>query len=225
MTRDTGQIGGRSLTLGLLAAVAVMAGMVGLVGALRPSARPVAEPVGAEAPDVVDAVDECEDLPDRLDGQLVTSTSLVTCPDDYDGVDVRITGEVVGAVLQRGAESWVQLNDDVYGLSIGPLPEHGQTQGANTGVQVVVPTAVAREIVFVGSRRASGDVLSIEGTFLATDPGDGGSPTIRAQTVQTVQEGRLVERPVQLLRYPAAALALLLAVAVTVRARRERRDP
>jgi len=220
VTRNTGQIGTRAVTLGLLVAVAVMVAMVGLVGVLRPSAQPIARPIGAEAPDVVAAVEDCEELPELLDGRLVTSTGLVTCPDEFDGARVRITGEVVGAVLQRGAESWVQLNDDVYGLSIGPLPEHGRTQGANTGIAVALPTAAARQIAFVGSRRASGDVLRVEGVFEATDARDGGGPTIRADTVTTVREGRLVERPVQLLRYPAAAAALLVAAGVTVRARR-----
>lgn len=224
MTRRTGQVGPRELLVGLLVATGVMVAMVRSLAPLQPSREPVPRPVGAAAPDVVAQVEDCATLPARLEDDDVTSTLLVTCPEAFDNRRVVYTGEVVGAVLQRDTGAWVQLNDDVYGLSIGPLPEHGQAAGASTGVAVVLPPDAARRIEYVGSGRASGDVLRVTGTFSRADPGDGGGPAIRASQVERVRRGRTVEQQVEPFRVPVAVAAVLLAAATAVAARRSRRE-
>lgn len=243
MSRDVGQIRAReALVAGFaiaLAAVALIAGMQALL-------RPVQRLPAAETPAPTAPASPCpyahETLPrpppaspsiaERRsaggagslgDPVAVTSGELMECPAAFDGQEVVYQGEVVRAVLHRGERAWVQLNDDVYGLEIGPLPRHRSPQGVNSGIPVSIPAADADRISFVGSGSARGDRLVVEGTFLRADPADAGGPAIQARTVQIVAVGEPVTQRMTPARLIAALLLAAAAVGMAGKARRSQR--
>ena len=146
------------------------------------------------------------ELPEGPDALTVASAQLIDCPDVYDGRRLAYQGEVVGAVLQRGERAWVQLNDDPYGLALGPLPAHRTTVGGNSGLAVSVPIEVARSIEHVGDHDQRGDVLSVVGTFRRADPADGGGPTIQADAARVAVEGARISHPLSTRRAATAGL-------------------
>lgn len=228
MTRDAGQITTRETFLGVVATIlAVLAIVAGAEALLRPSrALPPVEGPPSAPPLPCPAAREVlprsrAALPLPPGPVPVTSADLVECPTTYDGRTVVYEGEVVRAVLRRGQRAWVQLNDDRYGMEIGPLPEHRVAAGANSGVAVSIPATDADRIRFVGDARARGDRLRVRGTFLRADPADAGGPAIRAHTVEVTEAGAPVEPTVTPAR---VVVALLLAAAAAAMARAARRS-
>lgn len=147
----------------------------------------------------------------------VTSNALYDCPNVYDQQRVRYTGEVIGALLERDDGAWTQLNDDVYGLGLGPLPVHRDFRGGNAGVGVWLPADVVAEVGMVGGPRASGDVLEVVGTFHRVEEATAEVAVIRVETGRVVQPGAAIEDlPLRDRRVVAILLALLAIVLVVV---------
>lgn len=220
MSRRTGQVTAlqavAAVLVGGLALAVLVAGLDVLIRADQDVAA-VGEPARPEA--------ACPDAsrPQPDDPMEVTSAELTACPGAYDGRAVRLEGEVVRAVLERGDRAWVQLNDDAYALGPGPLPEHRVALGANTGTAVSLPAVDAGGIETVGSHRARGDVLEIVGVFRRADPDDAGGPTVTADAVEVVRRGAPITHDVDPARVVAAALAMLAAAAAALAAQRARR--
>lgn len=215
MSRHAGQISTREAIGGILVVALGVVVIVTLATALLPREQPVpafdgpqAEESGRPCPTPRES---SRRSPPRVATEPidVSSRQLIDCPIAFDGQPVVYEGEVVRAVLRRGARAWVQLNDDPYGVEIGPLPEHHVTAGANSGVAVSIPAADADRILHVGSGRARGDRLRVRGTFVRADPADGGGPTIQAATVDITGPGGPISSPVT----PARVVVALLLVA------------
>lgn len=145
-----------------------------------------------------------------------SSAALIECPDDFDGRTVRYRGEVVGVVLRRGARAWAQVNDDRYALEFGPLPAHGLTAGANSGIAVSLPRAAADALTHIGGSRSRGDRVELVGTFHRADPTDGGGPTIQAHEARIIARGGPLTRPVAARRGLVAAVLVSVAAALAV---------
>ena len=149
------------------------------------------------------------DLARRGDPLTVTSTELIDCSDAFDGHRVTYAGEAVGVVLQRSGRAWLHLNDDPYGLSLGPLPSHRVTVGGNAGMAVSVPVDAARSVV-AGDFRHRGTGVRVVGTYMVTHPDDAGSPAIHAETVEIVRGPQPLSHRLSARRAVAAALAVLV---------------
>lgn len=221
-----------------LALVGVLA-LVGLGEALRydhPAAGPsTPEVADGAADDVVDPLREDVEcaVPAAREGQdrpvvaaqpalpePVTSNELYDCPDEWDGRQVRYTGEVVGAVLDRGEESWLQLNDDVYAQTSGPLPTHRDFRGGNAGVGARVPSDATGAIAHVGGPGRRGDLVEVVGTFRRVDEATGEVAVLEVRELEVVRSGAPVEQPAVPARAWVASAAAVLALAVTVAGRR-----
>lgn len=208
---------------------AVLTGLVRILDFLIPPQDPAAVRVaqdlaaagsGPTLPEVEPGVRQCPE-PGLLPRE-VSSTLLYECPDHYDGLVVTYTGEVVGEVLQRGDRAWVQLNDDPYATTLGPLPTHGVVAGANSGIGVSVPIEAARRIEHVGGHEAQGDTVTVRGVFRSADPADQGLATLRAIEVLDIETGnRRASRPHPGRRLAAAIMlpATLLVLAFAFRDR------
>lgn len=229
MSRDVGQVRAREAVIAgfaiALAAVALVAGMQALL-------RPVQTLPAQETPAPAAPAPPCpfahETLPRTrprggADPVAVTSGELIECPEVFDGREVVYQGEVVRAVLHRGERAWVQLNDDVYALEIGPLPRHRSPQGVNSGIPVSIPAADADRISFVGDGSARGDRLAVAGIFLRADPADAGGPAIQAHTVQIVAVGEPVTQRLTPARLIVTLLLAAAAAGMAATARRSRR--
>lgn len=146
----------------------------------------------------------------------VSSSQLYDCPQTFDGTTVRYRGEVVGAVLRRGDEAWVQLNDDVYGDARGPLPTHRDYRGGNAGVGVRIPGALADQIVLVGGPKHTGDVLEVTAVFHRVDATSGELAVLRALQGEVVTRGRAYDNPLLRDRLIVAAVLAPLALGLVV---------
>lgn len=143
----------------------------------------------------------------------VSSTQIYACPAAYDGLRVTYVGEVIGEVLRRRGGAWVQVNDDVYALEVGPLVGHREREGFNTGMSVWLPDGLHEQIEGVGRPGRRGDVLEIEGQVFRADPDDGGGLTIRAEEARVLAPHVAVDDP---LHVPQAITAAVLAVLTLV---------
>ena len=143
----------------------------------------------------------------------VTSFELIECPELFDGKIVEYEGEAVGAVLLRDDHAWLHLNDDPYGLSIGPLSRHRTAVGGNSGMAVSVPRASAVGVT-VGGYRRQGTGVAVTGTYRRNHPLDGGAPGILADEVRIIRDPETFSEPVSTRRIIAAAVLLVLVAAL-----------
>lgn len=220
MSRPSGQVRPLQAVLGALV-------LIGLLWLITAGAQALMRPGEQVPPLEAPAQPQTLTCPDPADGQdplTVTAEELIECPDVYDGRQVRYRGEVVRAVLERGPRAWVQLNDDPYALTRGPLPEHRTAIGGNSGVPVSLPADAAAMVEQVGDFRAQGDVLEVLGTFRRGHPDDAGAPAIHAEAVEAVRAGHEVEHDVDPVRAVVAAVATSLALMLSWLARRSRRS-
>jgi hypothetical protein len=195
----------------LLRFLMLMAGIAAVVGAvvlLAEELRPPGVPTFDEPLSDPRVEIECPtELPDQV--PLVTSSALYDCPAHWDGIRVRYQGEAVGAVLRRGDEAWVQLNDDIYAGTVGPLPAHRDFRGGNAGIGVRIDAGTAADIAHVGGPGVSGDIVEVTGVFHRVDEATAEIAVIRAETAGVVRRGALLE---QSLAADRAVVAVFLVV-------------
>jgi hypothetical protein len=193
--------------------LAVLAGVAGLANALRhpPAVSPLADPY--EPADPRDEV-ECPPSPSPTETPVTAgSGDLYNCPHTFDGLVVRFEGEVVGAVLFRPDGAWVQLNDDHYAGELGPLPEHRQFRGGNSGIGVHLPRHLAEDIASIGGPNTRGDVIAVTGTYRLSDTAGGEVSVIRARTVEIIRPGGPTSREPLRNRQVAGGFLFLFAAA------------
>lgn len=106
--------------------------------------------------------------------QGVPSGELVNKAKFYDGKVIAFKGEVIGEVMQRGNFAWVNIRDE------------------ENAIGAWVPLALAREIVYVGSYKAKGDIVEVTGIFNRACPEHGGDLDIHAQTLRKLDSGRAI---------------------------------
>lgn len=157
-------------------------------------------------------------------GGRVSSTQVYLCPSGYDGLEVTYAGEVIGEVLRRRGGAWVQVNDDDYALTTGPLIGHRERAGFNTGLSVWLEGDLADRIEQPGRAALRGDVVLLRGTLLRADPDDGGGITLRAHTMETLAGPLQIEPPLHTVQLVVAVILSVAAVLATLfaRWRRER---
>lgn len=217
-------------------AIVFVVGLVAMADWLRhdhPAAGPLTPETG-EGPDPLREEVECDleqgrEGADREEAMSepalpveVTSNELYDCPQTWDGRSVRYTGEVVGALLQRGEHTWTQLNDDVYADAGAPLPTHRDFRGGNAGVGVRMPTGMAEQVEWIGGPGRHGDVLEVVGTFHRVHEDSGEVAVIVVEDSRMVAAGRELDLPDSPARKWVASLAALVALGVVVVERRVR---
>jgi hypothetical protein len=213
VTRDTGQVTRRQALAGALLVALVASALVALFDQLVDRSEDL-PPLDAPVQPISDG--SCP-APPRDRRTVVPSDHLIECPQVFDGAVLRYRGEVVRAVLHRGDHAWLQLNDDPYGLGLGPLPRHRTAVGGNSGIPVSIPADAAASITHVGDARHHGDILEVTGVFRRADPRDGGGPAIRADAVVVVQPGGPIDKPTHPARTVAAAVFAAVALALAAR--------
>lgn len=220
------------VALGAAAGVVVVVAIILLAEWLRPGDLP-GSPITPELDADPRVAVECEapppreglreEAPEGRPATDVSSSELYDCPTVWDGRRVRFTGEVVGGVLQRGQEAWLQVNDDVYSGEPGPLPFHRDFRGGNGGVGVLVPIGLIERIEHVGGPGRRGDLVTVSGEFHRVDPQSNEVAIIRARVLEVVRPGQAVTQPVEPRRVAVATVLSGLAAALVVLQWRVRR--
>jgi hypothetical protein len=104
-------------------------------------------------------------------GQPVTSTELISQAKNFDNKTVIYSGEVIGDVMKRGENAWINVND-----------------GANA-IGVWITADMAKEVGFAGDFKYTGDSVEVTGVFNRVCGQHGGDLDIHAQTMKVVTPG------------------------------------
>lgn len=218
----------RSLVLlGLAASFVALFGLAALTDLLR---HPLPDPPPSSPDDApafdprteVECIDpeprEGQEREERTEPRVVQASSgeLYDCPQTFDDQVVSFRGEVVGALLRRGDGVWAQLNDDVYGLELGPLPSHRDFRGGNAGVGVLLPPELATQIEVIGGPAWEGDVVQVTGVFHRVDEPSGEVAIIRASSGEVVRRGQPFDDPPLRDRQIVAGLLAVTVAILTV---------
>jgi hypothetical protein len=109
--------------------------------------------------------------------------------------EITVVGELIGDYGFRSDGSmWTQLNDDSYARA--PLLGDGALTGANVGVAVRIPSAIAKQLDPPGGYRIRGPVVAVSGTWNYHDPDRGGESYVDAISLIVIEPGNdLVEHP------------------------------
>lgn len=112
--------------------------------------------------------------------QGLSSSELINNAKQYDGKLITYSGEVIGDVMLRGKDAWVNIND------------------GNNALGVWMSNLLAKEINFVGNYQSRGDNLEITGVFHRACLEHGGDLDIHAQGLRKLTDGRMVLHRVNL---------------------------
>ncbi len=132
-------------------------------------------------------------LHDVCRAQAVASSELIGWAKHYDGKTVTFEGEVIGDIMVRGPEAWLNIND-----------------GANA-IGVVVDARLLNGDIVAGSYTAKGTWVSVSGTFARACPEHGGDLDIHAQSLKVIHDGYVVYERIDLLKSGFALAAMLAA--------------
>lgn len=156
-------------------------------------------------------------------GGRVSSTQVFACPSAFDGRRVTYVGEAIGDLLVRRDGAWLQVNDDVYALEVGPLVGHREQGGFNTGMSVWLPDGLHERVQGLGRPDQRGDVILVRGTLHRADPNDGGGTTVRAEELEILAEALPIDDPLHVPQLIVAIVLAVLALASVLWSRRSAR--
>ena len=105
--------------------------------------------------------------------QPISSTEFIKNAKFYDGKLVVYEGEVIGDVMKRGENAWINVND-----------------GTNA-VGVWIKASFIKDINYTGSYKSSGDRVEVVGVFNRSCIEHGGDLDIHAQSLRKINSGRL----------------------------------
>jgi hypothetical protein len=103
--------------------------------------------------------------------ETVSSADLIKDAKKYDGSNVVYQGEVVGDIMARNDHAWLSVNDGLNSIGIWIRAE------------------LIKNIKYVGSYHAKGDVIEVNGVFNRSCPEHGGDLDIHAKSVSVVSNG------------------------------------
>lgn len=144
------------------------------------------------------------------EGVEVSVSDLDADPTAYDGLEVIITGEIIGDYGDRGHVVWFQVNDDPYAEK--PIPAGGALRGTNVGVGVRLPGQLFDPSWGEpGGYRYRGPIVRIVGTFRHNAPDQFGETFIDGTSVELISPA--VQNPIFLeSRIPGLVGALLILI-------------
>lgn len=135
----------------------------------------------------------------------VSSAELIENAKEYEGTRISLQGEAIGDIMKRGSYGWINIHD------------------GDSAIGVWAPVGELRKITFTGDYAHNGDTVLVNGTFSQACPEHGGDIDIHADSITIVSTGNRVERPVDTGKAVAAAILLLVAVALFVVERYQKR--
>jgi hypothetical protein len=129
---------------------------------------------------------------------VFSSNDLIKDAKKWDGYKVTYRGEAVAAVMDRGAFSWVNLND------------------GDNAIGVWCSSKLLAKTKFLGDYKTAGDVLEVEGKFHRACPMHGGDLDIHAYSVRIVKSGYRIPEEIDTLRANVSAVLFLLIIASVI---------
>ena len=126
----------------------------------------------------------------------VGSNELIDHAIDYDKKEIVYSGEVIGDIMNRGQNCWINVSD------------------GDNAIGVWADISSAENIEYKGSYRYKGDEVKVTGVFNKACPEHGGDLDIHAQKIEITEKGYVNKRPVNVYFILIAGILLVIAVAM-----------
>ncbi|MCM8763005.1 MAG: DNA-binding protein [Candidatus Omnitrophica bacterium] len=133
--------------------------------------------------------------------QPLTVHQLIENAYEYDNQTVIFQGEAIGEIMVRGDFAWVNLHDGEKALGIW------------------MPKEMVKEIHYLGSYKAKGDILEVAGIFHRRCLEHGADMDIHAQAIRKIQAGYAInetadpnKRKITLILVGVLCLTLILQI-------------
>ena len=105
--------------------------------------------------------------------QEVSINDLIENAKEYDGKEVVLEGEVIGDILDRGEDVWVNISD-----------------GNNSAIGIYMSKELSAVITTTGNYKTSGDRIRIAGIFQRACKDHGGDLDVHGSSVELVSKGK-----------------------------------
>jgi len=127
--------------------------------------------------------------------QIVPVSDLLTAPARYDGATITVEGELIGDYgFRSSGNMWTQLDDDSYARA--PIVEGGELTGANSGIGLRMPAALAEGLSPPGGYRLRGPIVRATGQWRFHDPARQGETYLDVSSIEVMEQGeQLTEGP------------------------------
>lgn len=110
--------------------------------------------------------------------QALSSTELINNAKIYNSKTVTYEGEIIGDVMRRGENAWINVND------------------GSSAIGIWINDSLLKEINYTGSYKSVGDRVEVTGIFNRACTEHGGDLDIHALTLRKVNLGRLKQERV-----------------------------
>ena len=145
----------------------------------------------------------------------VSVEELINQAADLAGEEVTVEGELVGDYgFRNDGWMWTQLNGDVYVHE--PIREGGSPLGANTGIGIRMPVALAESLDPPGRYRSRGPVVLATGTWKYHDPERQGESYLEVESLVVIEPGRQLSEEPDWMVIVSGALLISSAAAVWI---------
>ena len=124
----------------------------------------------------------------------VSSNELIEQAKDYDKKEISYTGEVIGDIMKRGQNCWINISD------------------GDNAIGVWAEISLTDNIEFKGSYKYVGDEVKVTGVFNKACPEHGGDLDIHAQKIEIIQKGYISKRSLNIYYILIAVLLLVIAI-------------
>jgi hypothetical protein len=101
----------------------------------------------------------------------VTSDDLINNAKDYDKKEVVYSGEVIGDIMKRGENVWVNISDGINAIGVWMTSDE------------------AKEIKYTGKYNFTGDTVKVNGIFNRACSEHGGDLDIHASKIEVIKQG------------------------------------
>lgn len=128
----------------------------------------------------------------------IASTDLINNAKQYDGKSVSYQGEVIGDVMVRGNNAWINLND------------------TKNAIGIWLASGLTKEVSYTGSYKFKGDIIEAEGIFHRSCLEHGGDLDIHAKSIKLITKGYEVEESISPVKIRAVIIFLIICLTLAV---------
>jgi len=128
----------------------------------------------------------------------ISSNELIENAVKYDKQIVVYSGEVIGDIMKRGDNAWINVSD-----------------GSNA-IGVWLPYSETMKIKYTGLYNHKGDTVKVEGIFNKACPEHGGDLDIHCKKIEVLKEGYTAQEKINYKNILIAGILLVLAVVLNL---------
>ena len=128
----------------------------------------------------------------------VGSNELIDHAIDYDKKEIVYSGEVIGDIMKRGQNCWINISD------------------GDNAIGIWADESLAENIEYKGSYKYIGDEVKVTGIFNKACPEHGGDLDIHAQKIEITRKGYINKRPINIYFILIAGILFVIAIIMNI---------